>query len=138
MLREINHMLAGTAAGLHDIPGFAGKEAFQYRPDCLMVTVECRCVETTVGFDPAAVLAEFHDKFSHEILLGFADGQGLPNLSRARTNQPQKLTALDCSETVSSLADGVYPMASYIFKEISDISLPEACRRSAPASRDQG
>jgi len=33
-----------------------------------MVAVKRRRVETTVGFDRPAVLAEFHDIFSHDIL----------------------------------------------------------------------
>ena len=61
-------MLAGAAAGLHDVTGFPGKETFQYRPDRLMVAVICRRVETAVWFDPPAVLAEFLDIFNHGIL----------------------------------------------------------------------
>src|ERR1700722_9172605 len=66
--REIDHMLAGTAAGLHDVTGFSGKEAFQYRPDRPMVAVICRRVETAVWLDPPAVLAEFLDIFNHHTL----------------------------------------------------------------------
>src|SRR5450759_3954899 len=63
--REIDHMLAGTAAGLDHVAGFAGKEFFQHRPDRPMVAVERRRVETAVGFDRPAILAEFHDIFRH-------------------------------------------------------------------------
>src|SRR5580693_7214366 len=66
--REIDHMLAGAAAGLHDVTRFPGKEAFQCRPDRLMVAVERRRVETSVGFDRPAVLAEFLDIFRHGAL----------------------------------------------------------------------
>ncbi len=65
MKRKIDDMLAGTAAGFDHVAGFAGKEFFQHRPDGLMVAVKCRRVETAVGFDPPAVLAEFHDIISH-------------------------------------------------------------------------
>ena len=68
MAGEIDHMLAGAAAGLDDVTGFPGKEALQHRPDRLMVAVKRRRVETAVGFDRPAVLAEFHDIFSHDIL----------------------------------------------------------------------
>jgi hypothetical protein len=33
-----------------------------------MIAVKCRRVETTVGFDRPAILAELHDIFSHDIL----------------------------------------------------------------------
>src|ERR1035438_4347704 len=66
--REIDHMLTGAAASLHNVTGFPGQKAFQYRPDRLMVAVICRRVETAVWFDPPAVLAEFLDIFNHHIL----------------------------------------------------------------------
>src|SRR5437879_73684 len=66
---EIDHMLAGAAAGLQDVAGFTGEEWLQHRPDRLMVAVERRRVKATVGLDRPAVLAEFHDIFSHETLL---------------------------------------------------------------------
>ncbi len=68
MASEIDHMLAGAAAGFHHVTGFPGKELLQHRPDRAMVAVKRRRVETTVGFDRPAVLAEFHDIFSHDIL----------------------------------------------------------------------
>ena len=68
MAGEIDHMLAGAAAGFHHVTGFPGQELLQYRPYRLMVAVKRRRVETTVGFDRPAVLAEFHDIFSHDIL----------------------------------------------------------------------
>ena len=64
----MDHMLAGAAAGLDHVAGFAGKKLLQYRPDRLMVAVKRRRVETAVRLDRPAVLAEFHDKFSHGVL----------------------------------------------------------------------
>jgi hypothetical protein len=61
-------MLAGAAAGLDHVTGFVGKELLQHRPDRLMVAVKRRGIETAVGFDRPAVLAEFHDIFRHGIL----------------------------------------------------------------------
>ena len=64
-MREIDHMLAGAAAGLEHVAGLIGEVPQQDCPDRLMVAVERRRVETAVGFDPPAVLAEFHDIVSH-------------------------------------------------------------------------
>jgi len=61
-------MLAGAAAGFHHVTGFPGKELLQHRPDRAMVAVKRRRVETTVGFDRPAILAEFHDIVSHDVL----------------------------------------------------------------------
>jgi hypothetical protein len=58
-------MLAGAAAGLDHITGFAGEEWLQHAPDRLMVAVEGSCVEAPVGLHRPTVLAEFHDKLSH-------------------------------------------------------------------------
>ena len=65
---EIDHMLAGAAAGFDDVAGFAREKSLQYRPDGLMIAVKRRRVETAVGLDRPAVLAEFHDIFSHNTL----------------------------------------------------------------------
>src|SRR5450432_2814282 len=65
MAGEIDHMLAGAAAGLDRVAGFAGEEFFQHRPDRQMVAVKRRGVEPAVGFDRPPVLAEFDDVFSH-------------------------------------------------------------------------
>ena len=65
MAREIDHVLAGAAAGFDHVAGFAGEEWLQHRPDRLMVAVKGRRVEPAVGFDRPAVLAEFHDIFRH-------------------------------------------------------------------------
>src|SRR5665647_3488761 len=62
---EIDHVLAGAAAGLDHVTGFSGKERLEHRPDRPMVAVKCRRIEAAVGFDRPAVLAEFHDIFSH-------------------------------------------------------------------------
>src|ERR1700722_19606213 len=65
MAGEIDDVLAGAAAGLDHVAGFSGKEFLQHGSDRLMVAViGCR-VETTVGFDPPAVPAEFHDIPGH-------------------------------------------------------------------------
>src|ERR1700676_2226802 len=81
MAGEIDHMLAGAAAGLDRVAGFAGKEFLQYRPDRLMVAVERRRVEPAAGLDSPSVLAEFNDIFSHDILQA---GPNLPALDRDR------------------------------------------------------
>src|SRR5580692_4092855 len=66
MAGEIDHMLAGAAAGLDHVTGFAGEELQQYGADRLMVAMKRRRVETAVRFDRPPVLAEFHDIFRHE------------------------------------------------------------------------
>ena len=66
---EIDHMLAGTAAGLDHLAGFTGKLPLQQVADRLMVAVERGRVEAAVGFDRPAILAEFHDIFRHDIPL---------------------------------------------------------------------
>ena len=65
---KCDHVLAGAAAGLDHIAGFAGEKLLQNRPDRLMVAVKCRRIETAVGLDRPAILAEFHDKFGHAVL----------------------------------------------------------------------
>ena len=62
-------MLAGAAAGLQHVAGFAGEELLQHRPDRRMVAVERRRIEPAVGLDRPAILAEFHDIFRHRALL---------------------------------------------------------------------
>jgi hypothetical protein len=62
---EMHHMLAGAAAGLQHLAGFAGEECLQHVPDRRMVTVERRRIEPAVGFDRPAILAELHHKLSH-------------------------------------------------------------------------
>ena len=51
------------------VAGFAGEELLEHGSDRLMITVKRRSVETAVGFYFPPVLAEFHDIFSHDILL---------------------------------------------------------------------
>src|SRR5882757_4287081 len=65
MAGEIDHMLAGAAAGFHHVTGFSGQEFPQRLPYRPMVAVKRRRVETTVRLDRPAVLAEFHRIFSH-------------------------------------------------------------------------
>jgi hypothetical protein len=86
--REIDHMLAGAAAGLHDVTGFPGQKNFQYRPDRSMISVKCRRVETAVGFDRPAIPAELLDIFSHGILLDWWR-QSLPALRGGVPNPPE-------------------------------------------------
>ncbi len=81
-------MLAGAAARFHHVARFAGKEWLQHRPDRAMVAVKRRGVETTIGFDRPAVLAEFHDTFSHDILPDFAKLACF----KPRSQEPQNLT----------------------------------------------
>ena len=64
----MHHVLAGAAAGLDHVAGFACKKWLQHRPDRLMVAMKRRGIETAVGFDRPAILAELHDKLSHRIL----------------------------------------------------------------------
>ena len=66
MAGEIHHVLAGTAAGLDHVPGFTGEIALQHLPDGLMIAVKGRRIETAVGLDRPAVLAEFNDIFNHD------------------------------------------------------------------------
>src|ERR1700716_146837 len=80
-------MLAGAAAGLNHVTGFAGEEWLHHRPDCPMVAVKRRRVEATVGQDRPAILAEFHDVFSHDILLDFCWRAGLTALNRGGANR---------------------------------------------------
>ncbi len=82
---KIDHMLAGAAAGLDHVTGFAGKELLQHRPDRLMVAMKRRRVEAAVGFDRPAVLAEFHDIFRHGILPVWWVAEAYP-LCRDRAN----------------------------------------------------
>src|SRR3981189_1373259 len=80
--REVDHMLAGAAAGLDHIAGFAGKEPLQHGADRLMVAVKRGRVETAVGLDWLAILAEFHDIFSHDALLPLSDREDTPCCAR--------------------------------------------------------
>ena len=71
LLRELDlKLVKAVDTHLHadHVTGFPGKEWLQHRADRAMVAVERRRVETTVGFDRPAVLAEFHDIFSHDVL----------------------------------------------------------------------
>jgi hypothetical protein len=65
MAGQIDHMLAGAAAGLDRIAGFPGEESLQHGPDRLMVAVKCRRIEPPIGFGGPAILTEFNDIFSH-------------------------------------------------------------------------
>src|SRR5712692_3560200 len=62
---EIDHMLAGTAAGLDHVAGFPVEKRLQHRPDRPMIAVKRRRVEATVRLDRPAILAEFDDMLSH-------------------------------------------------------------------------
>src|ERR1700716_202790 len=84
---EIDYMLAGAAAGFDHVTGFAGKEWLQHRPDCPMVAVKRRRIEATVRRDRPAILAEFHDIFSHDILPDFCWRAGLTALNRGGANR---------------------------------------------------
>ena len=94
MTGEIHHMLAGTAAGLDHVAGLVREIALQYRPDRLMVAVERGRVEAPVGLDPPAILAKFHDIFSH---IGFAPG---PLRSRLNSFKRQ---LLQCQNRISDM-----------------------------------
>src|ERR1700755_841437 len=68
MSGEMDHVLAGAAGCPDHVAGFARKKWLQHRPDRLMVAMKRRRIETAVGFDRPAILAELHDKLSHRIL----------------------------------------------------------------------
>src|SRR5258707_12677162 len=74
---KMHHMLAGAAAGLQHVAGFAGEEFLQDEPDRRVIAVERRSVQPAVGFDWPAILAEFRHIFRHGHspggLLDFAD-----------------------------------------------------------------
>jgi sulfur-oxidizing protein SoxX len=80
-------MLAGAAAGFDHVTGFAGEEWLHHRPDCPMVAVKRRRIEATVRRDRPAILAEFHDIFSHDILPDFCWRAGLTALNRGGANR---------------------------------------------------
>jgi hypothetical protein len=65
MAGQIDHMLAGAAAGLDRIAGFPDEESLEHGPDRLMVAVKCRRIEPPIGFGGPAILTEFNDIFSH-------------------------------------------------------------------------
>ena len=65
---KMHDVLAGAAADLDHVAGFAGEELLQHRPDRLMVAMERRRIEPAVGLDPPAILAELHYKFRHRCL----------------------------------------------------------------------
>src|ERR1700761_3751018 len=65
MTGELDDMLTGTAAGLHDIAGFPGKKPLQNVTDGPMVAMKGRCVEPPVRLPAAPVLAKFHDIVGH-------------------------------------------------------------------------
>ena len=62
---KIDHMLAGAAAGLDHVAGFACEIALQHRADRLMIAMKRRRVEAAVRLDRPAVLAELDDVLSH-------------------------------------------------------------------------
>jgi hypothetical protein len=65
MTGEIDGMLAGAAAGLEHVAGFARKESLQHSTNRSVIAVKGRRVEPPVGFDRATILAEFSGMFSH-------------------------------------------------------------------------
>src|SRR5882757_7057715 len=82
--REIDHMLAGAAAGLDHVAGFAGAIPMQYRADGLMIAMKRRRIQAPVRLDRPAILAELHHKFSHSAR------------TRSRPVPSQGLPALNC------------------------------------------
>jgi hypothetical protein len=69
MASKIDDMLPGAAAGLNNVTGFPCEVSLQDASDCLVIAVVCRRVETAVGLDRPAVLAEFDDILSHSTYL---------------------------------------------------------------------
>src|ERR1700676_3966890 len=86
MAGEIDRMLAGAAAHLYAVAGFPGQELLQHGADRQMIAVKGWGVEATVGFDGAAILAEFNDIFRH-VGLPFVGDRGLFALARSCTNR---------------------------------------------------
>src|SRR5882724_9837656 len=68
---EMNHMLAGAAAGLQHVAGFTGEEFLQYRPDRPMVAVERRRIQSPIGFDRPAIPAKLRHILSHGGLIPY-------------------------------------------------------------------
>jgi hypothetical protein len=64
VLREMDHVLAGSAAELDDVAGQACEMLFQRRPERLVIAMKCRCIEPPIRLDPSAVPAKFDDIFS--------------------------------------------------------------------------
>jgi hypothetical protein len=62
---EIDHVLAGAAAGLDCIAGFASDESPQHGADRLVIAVKGRRVKPAVGFGTTTVLSEFDDIVDH-------------------------------------------------------------------------
>jgi len=58
-------VLAGAAAGLDCIAGFASDESPQHRAERLVIAVKGRRVKPAVGPGTPTVLAEFNDIFNH-------------------------------------------------------------------------
>ena len=112
MAGEIDHMLAGAAAGLDHVAGFAGEKSLQHRPDRLMVAVKRRRIETAVGLDRPAILAEFHDILSHDISQ-LAPSTRFNDADRYTGNAIEHSAFSDCANITASdasalSADGVY------------------------------
>src|SRR5882672_10445777 len=80
---EIDHMLAGAAAGLDHVAGCAGEIALQHRADRLMIAMKRRRIEAPVRLDRPAIPAELHHIFSHVTCARYlpAPDQGLPALN---------------------------------------------------------
>ena len=87
---EMHHMLAGAAAGLQHVAGFAGEEFLQHRPDRRMVAVERRRVEPAVGFDRPAILAEFHHILSHSKIFTSDRRNRFPSAPAARARRARR------------------------------------------------
>src|ERR1700732_3225845 len=64
---KFDDVLAGAAAGLNGIPGFAGKEPREHRADRLMVAMEGRRVEPPICLEATAILAEFNHIIGHDL-----------------------------------------------------------------------
>ena len=78
-------MLPGAAAGFDHVAGFAVEEFLQHLPDRLVIAVKRRRIEPAVRFDWLAILAEFHDVFSHVHVLHLLRHSG----ARAKRANPE-------------------------------------------------
>jgi len=73
----MHRMLAGAAAGLQHVAGFAVKIPLQHGPDRLMVAMKRLRIKPAVRLDGAAILAEFDDILRHPGLPSRACGTAL-------------------------------------------------------------
>src|SRR5690242_229356 len=72
--REMNHVLAGAAAGLQHVAGFTCEKFLQHCPDRSVIAMKGRGVHPAVDFAPP-ILAEFDHILRHRGTTCFLDWQ---------------------------------------------------------------